>query len=129
MAAHGVTDQVRDAGAREIGTDGCGILQVGLARLKVAYQIKRLTAGSLARSEVDRLRGAIQGNSDQGILITNGGFTEEAKNASFRTGAVPVILIDGEALVGLMIEKGIGVETGSLPLYSYELDLALSDEG
>lgn len=128
MAAYGVTEQVRDAGSRDTGTDGHGILKVGLARLKVAYQIKRSTAGPSARSEVDRLRGAIQGTFDQGILITNGDFTEEAKNASFRAGAVPVILIDGETLVGLMIEKGIGIETGSLPLYSYELDLALNED-
>lgn len=128
MIAYGVTEQVRDADGRDCGIDGHGTLKVGLARLKVAYQIKRFTSGQLARAEVDRLRGAIQGSFDQGILITNGEFTEEAMNASFRTGAVPVILIDGETLVGLMIEKGIGIETGSLPLYSYELDLALNED-
>jgi restriction system protein len=38
------------------------------------------------------------------------------------------VLIDGPAIVEMMIEKQFGVQVESLPIYSYALDLELSDE-
>jgi hypothetical protein len=51
-----------------------------------------------------------------------------AIEASIKRGAVPIVLVDGEAIVELMIEKGFGVQTENLPILSYALDIALSNE-
>jgi restriction system protein len=110
------------------GIDGHGQLKVGLARLRVAFQCKRWNANAVGRPEIDRFRGAIQGAHEQGIFFTTGRFSPDAERASFRAGAVPIVLIDGAAIVDLMIEKRFGVEVDALPLYSYALDLDI-DEG
>ena len=38
-------------------------------------------------------------------------------DASLKQGAMPIILLNGESIVNLMIEKGLGVER--VPLYAY----------
>jgi restriction system protein len=109
------------------GIDGHGRLRVGLARLRVAFQCKRWNANAVGRPEIDRFRGAIQGAHEQGMFFTTGRFTTDAEQASFRPGAVPIILVDGRSIVDLMIEKRFGVEVDSLPIYSYALDLVIDD--
>lgn len=42
-------------------------------------------------------------------------------------GAVPIILVDGESIVDLMIEKEFGVQVDMLSIPSYALDLALGE--
>lgn len=110
------------------GIDGYGQLKVGLAFMNVAFQCKRWTQSNVGRPEIDKFRGAIQGGYEQGIFFTTAGFAQGAKDVSIRAGAVPVILIDGPSIVELMIEKGFGVEQESLPVYTYALDVILSDD-
>lgn len=110
------------------GIDGHGKLRVGLAYLNVAFQCKRWTKGNVQRPEVDKFRGAIQGDFEQGLFFTTTSFSEKAIEASIKRGAVPIVLVNGEAIVDLMIEKGFGVQTESLPIPSYALDLAFSNE-
>ena len=106
------------------GIDGYGKLKVGLASLNVAYQCKRWTKGNIQRPEVDKFRGAIQGDYEQGIFFTTTSFSEGAIDVSMKRGAVPVILVDGDAIVELMIAKGFGVQLENISLPSYALDLA-----
>ena len=98
------------------GIDGQGNLQLGLATMRAAFQCKRWK-GNVGRTEVDKFRGAIQGEFEQGIFFTTGDYTKEAKNASIKKGAVPIILLNGSSIVDLMIEKELGVE--KVPLYIY----------
>ncbi|MVW64241.1 restriction endonuclease [Massilia sp. NEAU-DD11] len=108
------------------GIDGHGKLKVGLANLHVAFQCKRYLKGNVQRPEIDKFRGACQGDYEQGLLFTTSSFSEGAIGASIKKGAVPIILIDGPAIVDLMISKGFGVQTEEvLPIYTYALDLAL----
>ena len=100
------------------GIDGYGNLRLGLASMRVAFQCKRWQ-GNVGRTEVDRFRGAIQGEFEQGIFFTTSDFTKAAKSASLKGGAVPIILLDGESIVDLMLAKGLGVRR--VPLYAYEL--------
>jgi restriction system protein len=65
---------------------------------------------------------------EQGLLFTTGSFASGAEVASFRPGAVPIILIDGPAIVDMMSEKQFGVQMESLLIYSYALDLVLAEE-
>lgn len=98
------------------GIDGHGKLRLGLATMNVAFQCKRWQ-GNVGRPEVDKFRGAIQGEFEQGVFFITSDFTDGAKNASLRPGAVPIILLNGESIVDLMVERGLGVER--VPLYIY----------
>jgi len=98
------------------GVDGYGKLRLGLATMNVAFQCKRWQ-GNVGRPEVDKFRGAIQGEFEQGVFFVTSDFTPQARDASLKKGAVPVILLNGESIVDLMIQKGIGVER--VPLYMY----------
>ncbi|HEP8911363.1 TPA: restriction endonuclease [Pseudomonas aeruginosa] len=110
------------------GIDGYGELKVGLASLNVAFQCKRWVKGNIQRPEIDKFRGAAQGDFEQGIFFTTSSFSEGAVAASIKRGAVPIILIDGAAIVDLMIEKGFGVQIETLLIPSYALDLALGSD-
>jgi restriction system protein len=110
------------------GIDGYGKLRVGLACMNIAVQCKRWTVGNVGRPEIDKFRGAIQGEYEQGIFFTTSGFATGAKEASIKPGAVPVILIDGPSIADLMIEKGFGVQCDILPVYTYALDGVLAED-
>lgn len=110
------------------GIDGFGKLKVGIAHMRVAFQCKRWVESNVGRPEIDKFRGAIQGDYEQGIFFTTARFATGAKAISIKGGAVPVVLIDGPAMVELMIEKTFGVERETLPVYTYALDLVLSED-
>ncbi len=110
------------------GIDGYGKLKVGLAHLNVAFQCKRWTEGNIQRTEIDKFRGAAQGDFEQGIFFATTSFSQGAIDASIKRGAVPIVLVDGDAIVDLMIEKRFGVQAESFVIPTYALDLALSPE-
>lgn len=117
-----VTNYVKDG-----GIDGHGQLKVGITHLNVAFQCKRWKNSSVGRTEIDKFRGAIQGEYEQGIIFTTSKFTKEALGATRRNGAVPIILIDGSALIDIMIEKRFGVEMEQMPVYINALDNILNE--
>lgn len=110
------------------GIDGYGKLKVGLAHLNVAFQCKRWTKGNIQRTEIDKFRGASQGDFEQGIFFATTSFSQGAIDASIKRGAVPIVLIDSKAIVDLMVEKQFGIQAESLVIPTYALDLALSPE-
>lgn len=116
LVAYGFVDVRVSQVGRDGGIDGNGRLRLGLATMNVAFQCKKWV-GNVGRPEVDKFRGAIQGAFEQGVFFTTSDFTPDARDASLRRGAVPVILLNGESIVNLMIEKGLGVERH--PLYAY----------
>lgn len=101
------------------GIDGYGKLKLGLAHMNVAFQCKRWE-GNIGRVEIDKFRGAIQGEFEQGIFFTTSDFVKGATEISLKKGAVPIILINGQAIVDLMIQKSFGVD--KKPIYLYEID-------
>jgi restriction system protein len=101
------------------GIDGYGDFRQGAVGIKSAFQAKRWTEAPVRRPEIDKLRGAIQGEYDHRNFITTSRFTKEATEASYRKGAITILLLDGEAIAELMIERGIGVV--KQPLYLYEI--------
>jgi restriction system protein len=116
LTAYGFVDVSVTELGRDGGIDGHGKLRLGLATMRAAFQCKKWR-GNVGRPEVDKFRGAIQGQFEQGVFFTTSDFTPDARNASLRRGAVPIILLNGESIVSLMIEKGLGVER--VPLYAY----------
>lgn len=110
------------------GIDGYGKLKVGLAHLNVAFQCKRWTRGNIQRTEIDKFRGAAQGDFEQGLFFATTSFSQGAIDASIKRGAVPIVLVDSNAIVDLMISKSFGIEAASLEIPTYALDLALSPD-
>ena len=101
------------------GIDGHGDFQQGAVSIKSAFQAKKWTDTPVGRPDIDKLRGAIQGDYDHGVFITTSRFTREAEAASYKKGAISILLIDGDSLVDLMLDRGIGVV--KQPLYLYEI--------
>ena len=91
------------------GIDGYGNLEMGVVKVKAAFQVKRWR-NNVPPAEVNQFRGAIQGEFDQGIFITTSDFSDEAKKVSSKRGAVPIVLINGDRIVNIMMEKGLGVK-------------------
>jgi restriction system protein len=102
------------------GLDGFGDFRQGAVSIRSAFQAKRWTKTSVGRPEIDRLRGAIQGEFDHGVFLTTSRFSREAIQASYKKGAITILLLDAAAIADLLVERGLGVRR--LPLYMYDID-------
>lgn len=126
LEVYGFKDVEVTSYSKDGGIDGFGKLKVGITYLNVAFQCKRWKTTSVGRTEIDKFRGAIQGEYEQGMIFTTSNFSKEALNATRKNGAVPVILIDGITLVEIMIEKKFGVATENMTVLINALDEVLS---
>ncbi len=108
---------LREAGFKEVkvtgrsgdgGIDGVGILRNGLISEAVLFQCKRQQS-SIGPGVVRDFRGAMQGRSTKGLIVTTGTFTSSAKEEATRDGAPPVELIDGDRLCDLLKDYKLGV--------------------
>lgn len=128
LEVYGFRDMQVTQYTKDGGIDGFGKLKVGITYLNVAFQCKRWKTTNVSRTEIDKFRGAIQGEYEQGIIFTTSGFSKESQSATRKKGAVPIILIDGNTIIDIMIEKKFGVEIENLPVYINALDRALTEE-
>ena len=128
LTAYGFGDIEVTGRSGDGGIDGHGKLKVGLASMNVAFQCKRWQ-GSVGRPEIDKFRGAIQGEFEQGIFFTTSTFSSQAQEASIKKGAAPIVLLDGDAIVQLMVEKGLGVQRKPVELYEDQIDALFEKEG
>lgn len=101
------------------GVDGYGHLRQGAVTIRSAFQAKHWET-PIGRPEIDRFRGAIQGEFDHGVFITTSRFTQGAADASVRRGAISILLLDGSAIVNVMLERGFGVSRQ--PVYLMDVD-------
>lgn len=91
------------------GIDGKGIVKLQkILSYHVFFQCKKYK-DSVGAGDMRDFRGAMVGRADRGLFITTGGFTRDAIKEATRDGAPPIDLIDGEALVDLLKELGLGV--------------------
>jgi restriction system protein len=102
------------------GIDGYGDFRQGAISIRSAFQAKRWTDNPVGRPDIDRFRGAIQGEYDHGVFLTTSRFSKDAKEASYKKGAITILLLDGPAIVDLLVERGLGVRR--LPLYLLDID-------
>lgn len=103
------------------GIDGHGQLRVGLATIKAAFQCKRWQQ-AVGPKEVQAFRGAIQGQFEQGYFFTTSTFTKAAQGESIKMGAAPVVLFEGEQVVEIMIEKGVGIRRRPVEVYEDQIE-------
>ena len=100
------------------GIDGHGVLQMNpFVSFRVLFQCKRY-AGTVGASTVRDFRGAMQGRTDKGIILTTGTFSADARKEAVRDGVPPIELVDSEKLLD-MFEK---LQLGLRPQAAYELD-------
>jgi restriction system protein len=128
LSAYGFTEIRVTGRSSDGGIDGSGKLKVGLARMNVAFQCKRWQ-GLVGRPEIDKFRGAIQGEFEQGIFFTTSDFSGQAQEASIKKGAAPVVLLNGDAIVQLMVEKGLGIQRRPVEVYEDQIETLFEEEG
>jgi len=104
------------------GVDVKGSVQVGITRITEVIQAKR-HAGTIGRPVIDQLRGALPYHKAiRGTIITTGKFAEKCEGSAMFPGAAPITLIDGDRLIELLVEHGIGIQKRKIELL--ELDIA-----
>lgn len=121
LEAYGFQEMQVTSVSGDGGIDGFGKLKVGLAHLNVAFQCKRWSKNNIQRPEIDKFRGASQGDYEQGIFFATTTFSEGAIGASIKRGAIPIVLLDGNAIVNLMIDKKIRVESNVMEIPAFAL--------
>lgn len=93
------------------GIDGKGILQVNdFLTFRVVFQCKRYS-GSVGPDVVQKLRGAMPGSADRGLIVTTGNFTQGAVREATREDKVPIELVDSEDLINRLKDLELGVST------------------
>jgi restriction system protein len=102
------------------GIDGHGDFRQGAISIRSAFQAKRWTDTPVGRPDIDRFRGAIQGEFDHGVFLTTSRFSKDAMEASYKKGAITILLLDGPAIADLLVDRGLGVRR--LPLYLLDID-------
>lgn len=121
ISAYGFVDVKVVGRSGDGGIDGHGRLRVGLATMNAAFQCKRWQ-GTVGRPEIDKFRGAIQGEYEQGIFLTTSDFSSPALEASLKKGAVPIVLVNGDAIAQLMIDKQVGVSRRPIEIFEDQID-------
>ncbi len=84
----------------------------------IAVQVKRWKRNVQA-SVVQQVRGSL-GAHEQGLIITTSDFSSGARKEAGRPDAIPVGLMNGEQLVLLLAEHGIGISRQSHDLFEFE---------
>jgi restriction system protein len=100
------------------GIDGHGTIQVNpLVSFKVLFQCKRFS-NPVTPAIVRDFRGAMQGRADKGIIMTTGGFTNEARREATRDGVPLIELVDQNKMIDMFVELELGVK----PVKTFEVD-------
>ena len=113
------SDLLRVGGAGDGGIDGVISLdKLGLD--KVYVQAKRWKS-TVGRPELQAFYGALAGQkAKRGVFITTSGFTPQA--VDFVASVEGIVIVDGNRLVGLMIDNEVGVSSRILRVPSVDSD-------
>ena len=107
LAEMGFEEVERTQYSGDGGIDALGTLDVGgVARVRVAVQAKRWQSNVPPRV-VREVRGTV--GVRQGVIITTSDFGKGARDEADQPGGAPVALVNGEHLIDLLIEHGVGV--------------------
>ena len=110
------------------GIDVVGDIELGITSVRVVVQVKR-HRNAIQRQILDALRGSLHRfNAVRGTIITTSRFTKNTRNASFEEKASPVTLVDGDRLVDLLIEHGIGVRKRTIDLLEVDAEAFVAVE-
>lgn len=88
-----------------------GIIKEDKLGLDVIYVQAKRWEGTVGRPEIQKFAGALQGQrATKGVFITTSSYSRDAIEYAENINS-KIILIDGEKLVGLMIDHNVGVST------------------
>lgn len=102
------------------GVDVVADIQLGVTSVREVVQAKR-HKGTIQRKELDALRGSLyEFNAIRGTIVATSRFAKGAVKAAFALGQPPITLIDGDRLIDLLIEHGIGVRTRAIEVLTFD---------
>jgi restriction system protein len=91
------------------GIDVRGVFQLSnVLKIKMAVQVKRWK-NKVQRPTVQQVRGSLDIH-EQGLIITTSNFSTGAIEEAQKIGKTPIGLMNGEQLVGLLMEYNLGVK-------------------
>lgn len=124
MEAMGYEDVTVTKQSGDKGVDVVATVQFGITTVREVVQVKRHGGkATIQRQIIDQLRGSLPYHQAiRGTLITLGKISKGATEAALFPGAAPITLIDGEKLLDLLIEHGIGIK--KRPVELWEVDAA-----
>ena len=109
------------------GIDVRGTLVVGDAvKIKMAVQVKRWK-NNVQAPVVQQVRGSL-GAHEQGLIITTSDFSDGAKKEAAQPDKTPIALMNGEQLVMLLMEHGIGVHRSTPDLFEIDEEALVAGE-
>ncbi len=108
------------------GIDVRGTLVVGdVVRIKMAVQVKKWKLkNNILAPVVQQVRGSL-GAHEQGLIITTSDFSAGAIEEAAQPDKTPIALMNGEQLVMLLMEHGIGVHRSTPDLFEIDEEFAL----
>ncbi len=116
----GYTDVQTTPYTNDKGVDVVANIELGISSVREVVQAKR-HKGNINRPVLDQLRGSLHRfNAVRGTLISTGGYSKGTIDAAFERGAAPITLIDGDKLIDLLIEHGIGVSKQTIDYFEFD---------
>ena len=107
LIAMGFEDVEKTARGPDGGIDVRGTLVVGdVVSIRMAVQAKRYNKGTVSAPVIRQVRGSL-GAHEQGLVITTGTFSKQAKKEAARRDASPVALMDGRQLAALLARHNL----------------------
>jgi len=92
------------------GIDVTASVEFGITSIKEVVQVKKWK-DKIQRPVLDQLRGSLHRfGAVKGTIITLSDFAKGCKEAAFEERVAPITLINGEKLIDLLIQHGVGVE-------------------
>lgn len=111
------------------GVDVIAEIELGITSVREVVQAKRHKR-TIQRKDLDALRGSLyRFNAVRGTIIATSRFSKGTEEAAFAGGAAPITLIDGDKLIDLLIEHGIGVRKRTLEVLAVDPDAFADLEG
>ena len=102
------------------GVDVVADIQLGVTSVREVVQAKRHKR-TIQRKDLDALRGSLyRFDAVQGTIVATSRFAKGAVKAAFVPGQAPITLIDGDRLIDLLIEHGIGVRTRAVEVFAFD---------
>jgi restriction system protein len=98
------------------GVDVVADIELGITSVREVVQVKRHRR-AIQRKDLDALRGSLyRFHAVRGTIVTTARFAKGTQEAAFAIGAAPITLIDGEKLLDMLIEHGIGVRKRTIDM-------------
>lgn len=111
------------------GIDVRGTLVVGdVVRIKMAVQVKKWKLkNNIQAPVVQQVRGSL-GAHEQGLIITTSDFSPGAVKEAAQADKTPIALMNGDQLVMLLMEHGIGVHRSTPDLFEIDEEFSMGGD-